>query len=104
MVYSITSRDSFEQIDNYVENLLKITHDEQIPMILVATKCDLIKECWEIKRKEGEEKARKWGIDFIETSAKEGVNVNECFFELVVGIQRGYDEFGRPRKPTCTLL
>ena len=32
---------------------------------------------------EGEALGKKWGYPFYETSAKEGVNVEEAFFDLV---------------------
>ena len=33
----------------------------------------------EVTAEEGQEMARHYGIDFIETSAKDTLNINECF-------------------------
>ncbi len=48
--------------------------------VLVGNKCDL--ENREVSREKGEELAREWGCSFFETSAKDKINHEECFFQV----------------------
>ena len=78
IVYDITSRDSFNQVEFWLS---------QIPVpscvkVLVANKNDLEKER-KVTRNEGFELAEKLGMEFIETSAKENKNVDEVFDRLL---------------------
>ena len=41
LVYSITSRDSFEQISTFYQEILRIKGLDSFPAIVVANKCDL---------------------------------------------------------------
>ena len=49
--------------------------------ILVGNKNDLA-EKREVTFEEGQEMAKHYGINFIETSAKETVNISECFMTM----------------------
>ena len=41
LVYSITSRDSFEEISTFYRQILTAKNLDYFPVILVANKCDL---------------------------------------------------------------
>ena len=41
LVYSIASRQSFEEIMMYRQHILRVKDRDQFPMILVGNKCDL---------------------------------------------------------------
>ena len=41
LVYSITSRPSFEQISSFYQQILRIKDMDEFPVIMVANKCDL---------------------------------------------------------------
>jgi len=41
LVYSITARDSFEEIRTFHQQILRVKDVEFFPMILVGNKCDL---------------------------------------------------------------
>ena len=45
LVYSITSRDSFEKISTLHEQILRVKNNDGCPVILIANKCDLEYEC-----------------------------------------------------------
>ncbi|KAF0977481.1 hypothetical protein FDP41_003473 [Naegleria fowleri] len=81
LVYSITDRKTFEEIIDFYERLKK-KDCEHIPMVLVGNKCDLELERV-ISLDEGKLHAKQLGIPFMETSAKEGLNVNDAFITLV---------------------
>jgi len=41
LVYSITSRNSFEEISTFHQQILRVKDKDTFPVILIANKCDL---------------------------------------------------------------
>ncbi|CAG7731990.1 unnamed protein product [Allacma fusca] len=83
LVYSVTSRQSLEELKPIWEMIRSIKGTlEDIPLILVANKCDET-ENRELTQQDGEAEARRWQCNFIETSAKTNHNVQELFQELL---------------------
>ena len=41
LVYSITSRNSFEEINLFYQQILRVKDVDKFPMVVVANKCDL---------------------------------------------------------------
>ncbi|KAF8802519.1 ras-domain-containing protein [Phlegmacium glaucopus] len=103
LVYSITSRDSFEEINTFYQQILRVKDQDSVPVIIVANKCDLEYER-QVGINEGRDLAKHFGCQFIETSAKVGVNVDEAFGTLVREIRRYNREqqTGRPALPGAT--
>ncbi|KAI9728604.1 MAG: Ras GTPase [Cirrosporium novae-zelandiae] len=87
LVYSITSRQSFEEILTFQQQILRVKDKDYFPIIVVGNKCDLESER-EVSKQEGEALARQFGCKFIETSAKERKNVENAFYEIVREIRR----------------
>ncbi|KAH7088659.1 ras-like protein [Auriculariales sp. MPI-PUGE-AT-0066] len=87
LVYSITSRASFQEIDYMYELILRGKDADYFPVIVVANKCDLEYER-RVDRNEGRELARRLRCGLIETSAKQRINVDEAFYTLVREIRR----------------
>ena len=77
MVYDITDRDSFEHVKNWMADVDKFAK-EGVLRILVGNKCDLDSKR-QVSFDNGKELADKYGITFLETSAKETVNIDELF-------------------------
>lgn len=44
LIYSITSRQSFEEIMTFQQQILRVKDKDYFPIIVVANKCDLEKE------------------------------------------------------------
>ena len=85
LVYSITDRSSFEDIERKIAQVCRIRDvddDEDVPMVLVGNKCDR-EDDRQVLFEEGHEFAERHGIPFFETSAKTSINVNEAFEALV---------------------
>uniref|UniRef100_A0A8D2PE65 DIRAS family GTPase 2 n=1 Tax=Zosterops lateralis melanops TaxID=1220523 RepID=A0A8D2PE65_ZOSLA len=83
LVYSITSRQSLEELKPIYEQICQIKGDiENIPIMLVGNKNDE-NQNREIESNEGEAMAKKWKCAFMETSAKTNHNVKELFQELL---------------------
>ncbi|NWS76318.1 DIRA2 protein, partial [Crotophaga sulcirostris] len=83
LVYSITSRQSLEELKPIYEQICQIKGDiESIPIMLVGNKNDE-NQNREVDSSEGEAMAKKWKCAFMETSAKMNHNVKELFQELL---------------------
>eukprot|EP00735_Rhodelphis_limneticus_P004609 TRINITY_DN16216_c0_g1::TRINITY_DN16216_c0_g1_i1::g.6427::m.6427 TRINITY_DN16216_c0_g1::TRINITY_DN16216_c0_g1_i1::g.6427 ORF type:complete len:191 (-),score=45.03,sp/Q640R7/RAP1B_XENTR/58.42/9e-79,Ras/PF00071.17/4e-57,Miro/PF08477.8/3.9e-22,Arf/PF00025.16/1.9e-10,GTP_EFTU/PF00009.22/9.5e+02,GTP_EFTU/PF00009.22/9.2e-07,MMR_HSR1/PF01926.18/7.5e-05,MMR_HSR1/PF01926.18/2.8e+03,AAA_22/PF13401.1/3.3,AAA_22/PF13401.1/8.1e+02,AlaDh_PNT_C/PF01262.16/1.8,AlaDh_PNT_C/PF01262.16/1.3e+02 TRINITY_DN16216_c0_g len=83
LVYDITSSASFEDLENFRNQICRSKDSDDVPMIIVGNKCDLEEER-KVDRKDAEAWAKKFPFTgFIETSAKSGKNVNDVFYDLV---------------------
>ncbi|NXY18300.1 DIRA2 protein, partial [Atrichornis clamosus] len=83
LVYSITSRQSLEELKPIYEQICQIKGDiESIPIMLVGNKNDE-NQNREVDSSDGEAMAKKWKCAFMETSAKMNHNVKELFQELL---------------------
>jgi len=99
-VYSIISRKSFNELPALRDKILRIKDASKVPLVLVGNKCDLTDER-EVSKEEGEELAKKFGCPFFESSAKNHINVDESFRELVREVRRFKQEASDadPSKP-----
>ena len=77
LVYSVTSRSSFDDIVAFKDKILRAKDVDNVPIVLVGNKCDL-KIQRQVVFDEGRSLARRWGCAFMETSAKERVR-RTCF-------------------------
>lgn len=101
LVYSITSRMSFEEITTFYQQICRVKDRDYFPMVLIGNKCDLESDR-QVSSQEGKDLAKNFGCQFIETSAKQRIHVDEAFFEVVRDIRRynkeqetrGHDQFG----------
>ena len=85
IVYSIDCRESFNSVNfwiNYVKENLK---GGKYIMALVANKSDLYEQQI-VNDEEGEEAAKKYGIDFLTTSAKESRKSFQDFVNKLIAI------------------
>ncbi|KAF9114678.1 Ras GTPase [Mortierella sp. AM989] len=76
LVYSITSRGSFEKIPELHQDILRIR--DNVPILLVANKCDLAIER-QVSTQEGRQLAERLGCHMFEASAKLEINVDNSF-------------------------
>lgn len=82
IVYSITDRSSFESASELRIHLRRARQAEDIPIILVGNKSDLVR-CREVSIEEGRACAVVFDCKFIETSAALQHNVDELFEGVV---------------------
>ncbi|TKA68850.1 Ras-like protein [Cryomyces minteri] len=87
LVYSITSRQSFEEIMTFQQQILRVKDKDYFPIIVVGNKCDLESDR-EVSTAEGMQLARSFGCKFIETSAKSRIHVDNAFYDIVREIRR----------------
>lgn len=86
LIYSITSRASFNRLTKFWELVMEVKGKEQVVYFLVGNKCDLAGERM-VTRAEGEGLARGMGCGFLEGSAKERRNVDEVFEGVVKALR-----------------
>ena len=88
VVYDITQKKTFENIEKWV-NDLKVAGDPKITIILIGNKSDL-EDKRQVLKDQGEEKARSFGCAFLETSAYSGDNIEKAFNLMIKEI---YEKF-----------
>eukprot|EP01111_Echinosteliopsis_oligospora_P001901 TRINITY_DN1278_c0_g1_i1.p1 TRINITY_DN1278_c0_g1~~TRINITY_DN1278_c0_g1_i1.p1 ORF type:complete len:195 (-),score=47.34 TRINITY_DN1278_c0_g1_i1:132-716(-) len=86
-VYSITYAQSFREVSKLHSHILKVKDLDQVPFVLVGNKCDLV-EYREVPKADGETLAKKINCKFMEASAKDRINVDQSFHELVKEVKR----------------
>ena len=93
LIYAINNKKTFENIENWLNEIENKKKKNNIPLVLIGNKIDLEKER-EVSFQEGEKLAQIYNMEFFECSAKDKINVNECFNCLIELIFQLYeDEF-----------
>ena len=83
IVYDITNKKSFLSAQNWIK-LIKETNNN-IPYVLAGNKCDLKNER-EVEEEEALKFSQDNNITFLETSAKQDINILECINNFVKNI------------------
>ena len=81
VVYDITNKNSFDNADNWLNNL-RASADKKCSIILIGNKSDLENKR-EVSLEQGEEKAKNSEIAFMETSALSGDNIDKAFEMMI---------------------
>lgn len=126
LVYSISSRSSFARIQKFHHQIQRVKETSlsgsptypgsplsassmnsggfgHVPVMLVGNKCDRVTER-EVSTQEGSALAKELGCDFVEASAKNCVNVEKAFYEVVRQLRRQrHQGGGRPDKGTKSV-
>ncbi|XP_071143584.1 ras-related protein Rab-43-like [Mytilus edulis] len=91
VMYDITSTESLKHCVRWI-NEVKMKCGEDIPQILLGNKCDKLSSRT-VSSSEGECFARQHDMmSFLETSAKDGRNVDDAFYKLAQELFRTYSE------------
>ncbi|XP_030586788.1 ras-related protein Rab-8B [Archocentrus centrarchus] len=80
LVYDICNEKSFENIKNWIRNIEEHASSDVEKMIL-GNKCDMT-DRRQVSKDRGEKLAIDYGVKFLETSAKSGLNVEEAFYTM----------------------
>ena len=106
MVFSVIDRKTFEEINEFYEQILRVKDTDAFPMCLVGNKCDLESERV-ISQDEAKNFAKELKIPYLEASAKMRKNVDECFYELVREVRKTKKTSSAPskeKKKGCFIL
>jgi GTPase KRas protein len=77
LVYSLDDPESYAQVITYYNRICELQKDRQIHVVLVANMCDKVNDSF------GESLSQELECDLVRASAKENINVAECFHSLV---------------------
>ena len=91
LIYAINNKKTFENIENWLNEIENKKKKNNIPLVLIGNKIDLEKER-EVSFQEGEKLALKYGMQFYECSAKTRININEAFQYLIDNVVDIYKE------------
>ena len=81
LIYDITSKKTYDNIRKWL-NQIKDEASHLISIMLVGNKIDCV-EKREVTTEEGQSLANSNNLPFYEASAKDSINVNECFQDLI---------------------
>ncbi|CAL8070042.1 unnamed protein product [Orchesella dallaii] len=84
LVYDITNLKSFENIAKWLRNIDEHANEDVEKMIL-GNKCDM-DDNRQVQKERGDAIALEHGIKFMETSAKNNINIDRAFHELAEAI------------------
>ena len=90
-IYDVTKEKTFEGVKSWITQAKSTTHLESYQMIIVGNKCDCSEDEREIMIDELKEEAKKNNCEYIETSAKEDINVKEMFNTLISNLTANAD-------------
>lgn len=79
IVYDVTDKDSFDKVKMWHTELTKYL-EKGTPIVIAGNKCDILSRA--VNEAEAEQFARSVQADHINTSAKSGLNVQQCFTRL----------------------
>ncbi|KAK0640607.1 ras family-domain-containing protein [Cercophora newfieldiana] len=109
IVYSITSRTSFARVKRFHSQVQRIKEtgtpyigslypytSPPLPIMLVGNNCERVSER-EVSTQEGHALARELGCEFVEASARNCINVEKAFYDVVRMLRRQRGD--PPRRP-----
>ena len=88
VVFDVTNKQSFFNIDYWIHEI-KAKNDRQVPIVIIGTKID--KPNRTVSTEEATLFAGDRGLQYIETSAKKGENIEESFQLLINEIYSNID-------------
>ena len=95
LIYDITNRRTFENVQKWISQIREET-SQNVVIYLIGNKIDM-KEERKVSTEEGKKLADELGLPFMETSAKEGININEVFDDIVERVDKVFGNI-----PTAT--
>lgn len=115
ILFDVTKRLTFENLENWLEESKLHLEQDKVCYLLIGHKCDLDSERV-VSAREAKQYAEFHDLNYIETSAKTGKNVEEAFstlakdiYEMLLsgkvkvhpewdGIKEGYNRTQRPQE------
>lgn len=84
LVFALNSKSSYDEMLQLKEQIIRLKDTKKVPFVICANKCDIPEDQFEVDKKAVEEYCNQNKIPYLETSAKENINVIESFHKLVL--------------------
>ena len=85
LVFDLSNEKSFNNIEGWINDVTQNCYNSDIiTFILVGNKSDLLKR--QVSHSQAKELADKYGIEYIETSAKKNNNIKKVYRTLIKNI------------------
>ena len=82
LFFDVTNRESFDEIDDYINSNRRMYGEDETEIILIANKIDCEERV--ITKNEIKEKAEKFNINYYECCCLNGLNLHEILNEMIV--------------------
>ncbi|KAK3919654.1 Ras-like protein 2 [Frankliniella fusca] len=99
LVFSVTDRGGLEDMFKFHRQILRVKDRDEFPMLMVGNKVDLEHQR-QVSLADAQNAARQLKIPYIECSAKQRMNVDQAFHELVRIVRKFQASERPPLKPT----
>ncbi|XP_010431970.1 PREDICTED: ras-related protein RABH1c-like [Camelina sativa] len=96
VVYDVANRQTFLNTSKWIEDVHRERGQGDVIIVLVGNKTDLVDKR-QVSISEGEDKAKEYGLMFIETSAKENFNIKALFRKIAAALP-GVDSYSSVTK------
>jgi GTPase KRas protein len=83
LVFDLSSRKSFQELTEFHKQITRSKDCDFPPIVLAGNKCDLPDDMKKVSVQEAMEQCNMWKCTYLDTSAKERKNVDECFIKIV---------------------
>ena len=85
LVFDVTDRGTYDSVHSWISSIHEHA-DERVVKYLIGNKIDM-KGAREVSKEEGERMARDYQMKYVETSAKEAINVKETVEAIVKDVR-----------------
>ncbi len=96
LIYDVTNSQTFENVKNWITQI-KEEASKNVVIYLAANKIDVADDLKVITPEEGQKMADEYHMPFFETSAKEGININEIFEDIVEKVDEVFSKLEVPK-------
>ena len=83
LMYDISNYKSFKDIKGWISSIQESVDISKVALIIVGNKCDLSAEEREVDENSKVTLENNFKLKIIEASAKDNINVNDCFIALI---------------------
>jgi small GTP-binding protein len=83
MVFDLTNSKTFNELEQFRIQIQRSKDNEHPPIVVVGNKADLPDDLKKVSTKDAQALCQKWGVKYMECSAKTRTNIDESF-ELLV--------------------
>lgn len=99
LVFSVTDRGGLDEMFKFHRQILRVKDRDEFPMLMVGNKVDLEHQR-QVSRFDAQNASTQLKIPYIECSAKQRMNVDQAFHELVRIVRKFQASERPPLKPT----